>query len=243
MALSRWGIVALGGVFLSLITSIPANAQILNAVDQGWFTVGSHSSSNNNYFTGQSGAEYRSWFVFDLTGVNSMITSASLNLFNPSVATSGGNGYFSPDASETYQVTSTSTAVGMFGPSYSGAPAQAIFDTLGTGTLFGMVNISSADNGSVVGLNFNAAGLAYLNANLGQQVAFGGRLNSLSGGADQFVFGFTGDAGSAGNSQVTLNLTQGPANLTPEVPAGVQAVPILLAVGGMALYQRKKKRA
>lgn len=29
--------------------------------------------------------------------------------------------------------------------------------------------------------------------------------------------------------------------LTPEMPAGVQAIPVLLAVGGMALYQRKKK--
>lgn len=35
----------------------------------------------------------------------------------------------------------------------------------------------------------------------------------------------------------TLNSTA----LTPEVPAGVQAIPVLLAVGGMALYQRKKK--
>ncbi|MGC4043422.1 MAG: choice-of-anchor R domain-containing protein [Armatimonas sp.] len=32
-----------------------------------------------------------------------------------------------------------------------------------------------------------------------------------------------------------------PTNLTPEMPAGVQAVPILLAVGGMALYQRRKR--
>lgn len=33
------------------------------------------------------------------------------------------------------------------------------------------------------------------------------------------------------------------ASLTPEVPAGVQVIPVLLAVGGMALYQRKKKAA
>lgn len=32
-----------------------------------------------------------------------------------------------------------------------------------------------------------------------------------------------------------------PTALTPEMPAGVQAIPVLLAVGGMALYQRKKK--
>ncbi len=31
--------------------------------------------------------------------------------------------------------------------------------------------------------------------------------------------------------------------LTPEMPAGVQAIPVLLAVGGMALYQRRKKNA
>lgn len=34
-----------------------------------------------------------------------------------------------------------------------------------------------------------------------------------------------------------------PTALTPEMPAGVQAIPVLLAVGGMALYQRKKKAA
>ncbi|MGC4043417.1 MAG: hypothetical protein QM758_06400 [Armatimonas sp.] len=28
-----------------------------------------------------------------------------------------------------------------------------------------------------------------------------------------------------------------------EVPAGVQAIPVLLTVGGIALYQRKKKAA
>lgn len=31
--------------------------------------------------------------------------------------------------------------------------------------------------------------------------------------------------------------------LTPELPAGVQAIPVLLAVGGMALYKRRKQLA
>lgn len=30
--------------------------------------------------------------------------------------------------------------------------------------------------------------------------------------------------------------------LTPEMPSGLQAVPVLLAVGGMALYQRRRKK-
>ncbi|MGC4044298.1 MAG: hypothetical protein QM758_10915 [Armatimonas sp.] len=38
-------------------------------------------------------------------------------------------------------------------------------------------------------------------------------------------------------------LSLAPPDLTPELPAGVQAIPVLLAVGGMALYQRKKKSA
>ena len=41
----------------------------------------------------------------------------------------------------------------------------------------------------------------------------------------------------------TLTLNPGGTALTPEMPAGVQAIPVLLAVGGMVLYQRKKKAA
>ncbi|MGC4043173.1 MAG: hypothetical protein QM758_05170 [Armatimonas sp.] len=40
---------------------------------------------------------------------------------------------------------------------------------------------------------------------------------------------------------LSLNGGRAPSNLTPEMPAGVQAFPVLLAVGGMFLYQRKKK--
>ncbi|MGC4043542.1 MAG: hypothetical protein QM758_07025 [Armatimonas sp.] len=45
------------------------------------------------------------------------------------------------------------------------------------------------------------------------------------------------------SSTLTLNSNRVPTNLTPEMPAGVQAIPVLLAVGAMALYQRKKKAA
>lgn len=42
------------------------------------------------------------------------------------------------------------------------------------------------------------------------------------------------------SSTLTLN-SKNMTALTPELPSGVQAIPVLLAVGGMALYQRKKK--
>jgi hypothetical protein len=37
-----------------------------------------------------------------------------------------------------------------------------------------------------------------------------------------------------------LKFGQGPSNLTPEMPAAVQVIPVLLAVGGMLLYKRRK---
>ncbi len=74
-----------------------------------------------------------------------------------------------------------------------------------------------------------------------------GAWNWNTTGATGAAFRTNGGAwvNNPGNTAPTfrINGTLNSTALTPEVPAGVQAIPVLLAVGGMALYQRRKKNA
>ncbi|MGC4043409.1 MAG: hypothetical protein QM758_06360 [Armatimonas sp.] len=244
---------ALVGLTLTMASSV--RAADLAPTLSGWFDVSGSSAryyddfgvvaDNQNYFVGGLGGwEFRNFFVFDLTGVNSMITDACLELYNPCLTKDDDDGYYG-DSTETFQLTSTSTAAGQLGSVYApfSASGQAIFNTLGTGTGFGSLVASAADNGQTMELDFNGAGLAYLNAHLGQKVVFSGRLTTLGGDYDQFLFAYTNPTGGSpylpSTPQVSLNMSLAPA-LTPEVPAGMQAVPVLLAVGGMGLVKRRR---
>ncbi|MGC4046458.1 MAG: hypothetical protein QM758_21920 [Armatimonas sp.] len=237
-------LIALSGIVVASGGSI-ATAQAQTALDpvrSGWVNglgFSSFNPINQNYIAGQFLlAEYRNFFVFDLTGVSGMITSATLDLYNPTAAVDFGNGY-AGQATETYRLTSTSIAPGALSNNFGLLGGLVTFSTLGTGSLFASVTASSASNGQTLSLNFNSAGLAYLNANRGNLVAFGGRVSTLNGITNQYFFANTNPTGTNSlptTAPVKLNL-----QVTPEVPAGVQAVPVLLAVAGMALYQRRKK--
>lgn len=244
MKLKR-SLLALSSVVLALAGSIAAQAQTsLDPLRSGWVNDLGFSSvvpPNHNYLAGQYFLlEYRNFFVFDLTGVSSVITSASLDLYNPSAALDSGNGY-AGHATETYQLTSTAIPPALLTSNFGNIGGLITFSTLGTGSLFSSVTAGAGSNGQTLQLNFNAAGLAYLNTNLGNLVAFGGRVSTLNGVTNQHFFANTDPTGTNAvqtTPPVKLNL-----QVTPEVPAGVQAVPVLLAVGGMALYQRRKKNA
>ncbi|MGC4043420.1 MAG: hypothetical protein QM758_06415 [Armatimonas sp.] len=73
-----------------------------------------------------------------------------------------------------------------------------------------------------------------------------GAWNWNTTGATGFANSGNGGAtwGANGSTSPTFRINGRPTGrtpLTPEMPAGVQAIPVLLAVGGMALYQRKKR--
>jgi hypothetical protein len=177
------------------------NTVTLNAADSGWWDqTGAHNSTNKNYITGlYTGVEYRDYLVFDLSSVTQPITGATLMLTNPS------NGYSSPDPSETYSLFDVSTAIASL--EATGTGQTGIFADLGTGTGYGSRSVSSADNGTVVSVNLNSSALTYLNGAKGGQAAVGGAVTTISGTADQDVFGFTGN--STDVKQLVLNL--GPA--------------------------------
>src|SRR5262245_25432618 len=82
---------------------------VIDATDSGWYNPsGTNSSGNQNYIVGESGNEYRDYFVFDLTGVpvTDTVVSATLRLWNPVVDIPNQyyDGYNSPDPSESYQL-------------------------------------------------------------------------------------------------------------------------------------------
>ncbi len=168
----------------------------LNTLQTGWWNgTGSHTAANTNYVTGQiGGLGYRNFAVFDLAAVSLPIVGAQLRLFNPS------NGYFSPDPTETYTLYDISTSIAELRANGSGR--VDIYNDLGSGAMHGQRVVSSADNNTLISTTVNAAGVAALNAARGQLTALGGGLTTISGGADQYVYGFTG----AGQRQLVLEL-------------------------------------
>ena len=78
--------------FLLAVSALaaPASAATISvmASDTGFYNpAGNHTAPNQNYLTGRFGTtERRSFFVFDLAGVSSPVTAATLNLYNPDIS-------------------------------------------------------------------------------------------------------------------------------------------------------------
>jgi hypothetical protein len=124
----------------ALSAAAPARADVINAIDSGWYAeTGLHVATNDNYVVGDvSGLVRHNFFVFDLTAVVDDIVGASVQLYNPDNALPGLRGYVSPDATETFELYDVSTPIASLSASSAAGPAGvAIFDDLGTGTVFG----------------------------------------------------------------------------------------------------------
>ena len=187
--------IVLGVTLLGLlIAPTAARADVINAIDSGWYSgTGMHVATNDNYVVGDvSGLVRHNFFVFDLTAVVDDIVSASIQLYNPDNALPALRGYVSPDPTETFVLYDVSTPIASLSASSAAGPAGvAIFDDLGTGTIFGQRVMSATDNGTTISLGLNADGLAALNAARGGLFALGGALTSLGSFGDEYVFGFS----------------------------------------------------
>lgn len=185
---------ALGLPLVVVLTATSASAATINATDSGWYSAGgTHVAQNQNYIAGEiaEGDERRNFVVFDLTGITSEITDASVLLYNPTNVTPGLRGYVSPDPTETYRLHHVDTAIATLTASNVGAAGMQIFDDLGTGTVFGERVVSVADNGTTVAIALNADGLSALNAARGGLFAVGGAISTLGSAGAEYVFGFS----------------------------------------------------
>jgi len=221
-------------LFLGSVLALNADTIRLNALDSGWYmSDGFHSSTNQNYVAGNTiGLEHRDFFVFDLSGVSGPITSAELSLFNPCATCAPENfdGYLSPNASETYQVTNVNTPVATLEASNTGA--VSIFSDLGTNTLYGAQSVSAADDGQQVLIALNGDAIAALSASTGL-FAFGGRLIGLPANparADNEVIFAATDGVPTDKLQLILTTAGGTTSAVPEPAALPIAGAALLAV-------------
>jgi len=141
----------------------------LNATATGWYNNdGLHDAANPNYIA-STGSE-NDFFVFNLSSLTGItITSATLSLFNPPNS-------FSGTGSNVYSNFDVTTPISTLEASHN--DGGLIFDDLGSGTLYGSVPVSAADNNTNVNIALDADALAALTAAEGAQFAIGGCLSS-----------------------------------------------------------------
>lgn len=149
--------------FVSAMAISPlASSVTIQAVDTGFYrdsfsnqhysAPADHDPDNINYLVGVNGREYRNFAVFDLAGVSN-ITTATLRMFLKDDSITSRNGYSSPDSFETYTLWDVGTNVASL---LGGTSPQSTFDDLGSGTMFGSVDVSASDNGTYVEVVLNA---------------------------------------------------------------------------------------
>ena len=193
-------------LFAEHAQSQPAT-MVLTATASGAFASDGRTTSSINpklgdYAVGWDPKDFndavalRDYFVFDLSNVSGTITSATLDLYMPGPP--NAKGYESNQANETYQVTTTSTTLasltGIYGE--GSTTGQAIFGTLGTGTVLGSTTVSAANQGTTVHVALNADALAFLNSNEGQSIAVSGQDPSApTSGPTAASCGATGTSG------------------------------------------------
>lgn len=190
---TRSAVTALLAICVLTIAPVAAQDLILEAIDSGNYDMdGDHTSTNTYYPAGDVAAsgysEIRNFFVFDLSGLTEPVVGATLELYCPSDPPDAGNGYTSPDSFERYALWEVVTDIPTLRA--GGTGLIGIYDDLGGGTTFGQIDMTEADNGTVVSIGLNHNAEASIEATAGGLWAVGGAVMTLDGTPLQVVFGF-----------------------------------------------------
>jgi hypothetical protein len=157
--------------------------------DRGWYdSSGLHVATSENILTGSlesvnpftntlEFASYRSWFVFDLSGISDEVISAQIVLEQPNEGFKGSPGVFS-----LFDVTSDLSFI-----RDGGVGKISAFEDLGTGVLYGDATIDSSSNGSRVSISLNTDAINAINASEGL-FAMGGQYSLESAQSDNYTF-------------------------------------------------------
>ena len=233
-------------IAICALCSLPAFASAapitLDASDTGWYNLtGIQQPRVDNYLVGDptsdlASAEFRNFFVFDLSALSGTFSSALLRVWNPSLAAGGDtDGFGSPDPTETYELHEVSTSVVSLLDRSGGT---SVFDDLGDGAVFGSYTASLADNGTFVEILLNGAGLAALNDHVAGFFALGGAISTLNNDTtdSERLFAASGSIqGGVPPSRVSVVLT----------PVAVsEPGALVLAMMGLAVlaWMRMRKR-
>lgn len=192
-----------------------------------------------NYFAGYSSpsavAERRNFFIFPTASFTSLpIVGAELVLyvpkFAPGMTTDPGDGYISPDSSETFRLSPTFIPASEVGdPTNDPTESMFIWGTLGTGPLAGSIEIFPTAKGTYVHIPLTPMAVMALDTIGPGDIVFGGLMTSLDPTRpmvlDELLFSFTDVPGSGTFTPPTLVLEYVPA---PPSAATLLAAAVLL---------------
>jgi hypothetical protein len=223
------------------LSSVPVNATVisLTAFDQGLYRDSGAGNANiTSYAVGVSGTlEIRNFFVFDLSSITDIIVGATLDLFNPT------NGFLTVDSSETYEVvevTSSITQLLAGNGGFGNAGGVAIFNDLGSGTVFGLRTILTSEINQVISVELNSNAVSALNSSTGL-FALGGHSISLSGTTNEFgliddaVFAFTSSQTTTNTGRLILRFA--------DVPEPTTLALFGIGLLGLGMMRRRKRTA
>ncbi len=199
---------------------------------RGWYSEAGvrTTSAQGNYIVGSPGAtaEYRNFFIFDLSTIPStdIITSVSFVIYNTPYLEGGFGGYNSFDASEVYQLYSIDYTANSVLRSDSSDLISA-FDDLGDGNVLNSgfsFTTGSSDTENTILLNQEFITIAQ--ASIGGEVALGGRITSLTLGDLDGELLFSGSHGlSLGSTRLVVTTIA-----IPEVSSSTLIVALLSLV-------------
>lgn len=182
---------------LSVLLAAAAQAQLtLNSYDRGHYdSAGNHTASNTSYLAGDFGPEYyRSFFVFNLTGIGGDLTSAKLRINNPFSS--------SPDASESVTISSVGVPIATL---LAGGTGTSIYSALDDSPNFISSTQLNPDTTGFFEFTLNNSFINYAETNFGSFIALSFRVTSIQpNNPDEFFFGNTENS-VASDVQLVLN--------------------------------------